>query len=105
MKKFGLAIAVMVLMGCSTVVPVDFDGSRADGTVTMGVSFGPYATFDGNWTQSEGIVLQRCEAWGYTGFEAFGGVRQRCFQQGLFGSCDAGELTRTYQCTTTVRPQ
>ena len=98
-RLLAMLVVVLLFTGCGSVTPVDFDGSRADGTIDMGVSFGPYQTFDGDWTVSEHIVLERCQAWGYIGFQAFSGHRERCFTRGLFGECTSGELLKTYQCT------
>ena len=93
----ALAAAILMSAGCATVEPFDLDGSRADGTVTMGAELGMFAR-DIDWSSAQEAALRRCMAWGYTAAEPFTGVRTRCTDPGVFGGCDREEITRTYQC-------
>lgn len=93
---FALA-AISILHGClgRTLTPIDLAGSKADGTVVMGVVVGEFDEV--NWTGAQGTALSRCRAWGYSSVSAFGGMRQKCVQPSTYG-CVRMEITRTYQC-------
>ena len=98
------AVVAIVVGGCvpmSEVTPYDIGGSKADGTVVVGANV--RATDEIDWQGAEALALERCGAWGYSGAEAFTGVRERCMQMGtpsLFNPdpCLQKEITRTYQC-------
>lgn len=87
-------------------MPLDIGGSRADGTVIMGIqtvqnpSFYTYEIVD--WVASENLVKERCVAWGFSSYTGFSGRRIQVVGNtlGLFGQTPIYEITRTYQCTT-----
>ena len=78
MKKivgFAFALAaISILHGClgRTLTPIDLAGSKADGTVVMGVVVGEFDEV--NWAGAQGTALSRCRAWGYSNVSAFSGV-------------------------------
>lgn len=97
MKKYAAIMMMLVILGaCGTVMyPIAIDGSKADGTILMGVTVGPFDEVD--WKGKLEEVVARCKSWGYEGAEGFEGVRERCLRQGAY-SCERAELTRRYQC-------
>ncbi|MYF00778.1 MAG: hypothetical protein F4234_11535 [Gammaproteobacteria bacterium] len=115
MKKFTASICI-ALAGCATqaqpILPFDIGGSRADGTVLMGVQAAASAAGNIDWEGSEGLVLERCNAWGYSNFQAFSGVRSRFVRNdptfipflGVINT-EIVEISREYQCTTEDRIQ
>ena len=93
----GILGAVCVVYGCSTThVPFDIGGSKADGTVVMGVTVSEFDEVD--WEGANHTALERCRAWGFVGARAFSGVRERCVVAGGWSGCARKELFRTYQC-------
>ena len=97
-RKFGLVGVASLLFGCAgtTQIPFDLGGSKADGTVVMGVNVGEFDEVD--WGSAAGTALERCRAWGYSNAEAFSGVRERCINPGGWTGCAKKEISRTYQC-------
>lgn len=57
------------------------DGSRADGTVTLVLTWDP-ATEDprGSKKQARAAAADKCRAWGYADAEAFGSISARCIR-------------------------
>lgn len=105
----GLLLACL-LTGCVTrpdaLVPLDIGGSRADGTIIMGVQT-DLPEWPVDWAGSEDLVYERCLAWGYTNYQGFSGVRRQVVSTDsvwfpLIGTMTANvfEISRTYQCTT-----
>ena len=88
----GSFVFVVALAGCASVIPMDLDGSKADGVVMVGAKVGIFDTID--WEGAEAIAVERCAAWGYSDARAFSGMRERC----LDSDCFEKEITRTYQC-------
>ena len=96
MRVAGLLLCVAMLYGCGKLVrPVDVGGSKADGTVVMGVSIGGFDKID--WSSADGMALRRCKAWGYSKAEAFTGSQTQCTYMGTYG-CLQSDVTRSYQC-------
>lgn len=105
MKIAMLVLTVVLLAGCEAVVPYDTGGSRADGIITMSATV---RMFDNgiDWAASEHLVLERCQAWGYSWFQAFTGVTSECVDGSATTigvttsySCNAWLYSRNYQCT------
>ena len=100
-KKLGflgiLGIA-SISFGCvgTTQVPFDLAGSKADGTIVMGVNVSEFDEVD--WESAAGTALERCRAWGFSSVKAFSGVRERCIVTGGWSGCEQKEISRTYQC-------
>ena len=91
----GVAIAVCTLLSaCAAelVDPFDISGSKAGGTVVMGATVGLFQKVD--WSGAATTATQRCAAWGYSGSQAFSGIRVRCIDS----DCLEKEVTRVYQC-------
>ena len=100
----GAAVAVL-LSGCVTVKDWSATGgSRSDGVVRLSYEVGEFEKPQLSETQAINLATQRCQTWGYTGAEAFGGVTRQCSQGGGFGSCSLWVVTKEYQCTGTGSP-
>ena len=96
------ALAACLLAGCATqtLVPVDVDGSRADGTVIMVTSGNASLHHEVDWDAGMRTANERCAGWGYGGVETFGGFTTRCTaMHPILGGCMVVEYRRIYQCT------
>lgn len=94
-----LAILVTLLAGCSVqkqAIPIG--GSRADGVVELAYEFGDMQVPEVDWVQAQQQAVARCNAWGYTGAERFGGEKRQCTAPSGYG-CMAWQITVPYQCT------
>ena len=106
----------LTISGCVSTQPMDWQatgGSRADATVKLSIQY--QAGVDPVLSNSQAIneATKKCRAWGYTGTDAFGGIKTECSQYytNLVGSVCVGIITVTkeYQCTgqgneTTTKP-
>lgn len=102
MKRVFLAAGAALLLasGCTVqkeMVPTG--GSRSDGTVNLSYEYGLFERPQVNASQAEASAQQRCEVWGYTGAEPFGGALTRCEAMNGYGECLRTLVTVTYQCT------
>lgn len=100
MKYLCLLLVAASLVGCAT--KRDFyamSGSRADGTVDMAYDInGPFDQPVVSKSQADGIAKQKCNVWGYSDAEPFGGQSERCNQRNGFGKCISGQIVIQYQC-------
>jgi len=100
MKKILLfyAITILGISGCAT--PVDWaatGGSRADGTIKLSYQYIRFQKPVVNSQQGIDLATRKCQAWGYTSAEAFGGATQAC--NGFDSSgCNSWIVTAEYQC-------
>ena len=106
MKLYLVAIVgAIVLSGCATTKNWSATGgSRADATVRLSYTYGPFEQANASEQQALKLAATRCGAWGYKGAEAFGGSEQRCTAPGGFGGCSQFEVTKEFQCTGTGNP-
>ena len=99
MRFLCLLFLVGSLSSCTvhrTMVPTG--GSRADGTVIMSYELTEFQR--AKFTPGQGYedAKKRCEAWGYTDTEAFGGTTKTCSRTAAFGSCNKWRYDMTFQC-------
>ncbi|WP_314435123.1 YecR family lipoprotein [Massilia timonae] len=95
----ALAAVFLTLQGCAVQKQlVATGGSRADGTVKMSYEFGMFEQPVINVQQGLQSAIQRCQSWGYTGAEAFGGQTKQCNGYGG-GNCNSWLVTMEFQCT------
>jgi hypothetical protein len=95
-----LFLTCSVLMGCAvnkTLVPTG--GSKADGTVDLSYEFGAFEKPVVNMAQAQPAAQQRCQAWGYSNAEPFGGEKRLCQAFDGYGGCVRTLVTVTFQCT------
>jgi hypothetical protein len=96
------ATAALALSGCATTKNWSATGgSRADATVRLSYTYGPFEQPQANEQQALNLAAARCSAWGYQGAEAFGGAEQRCTMPGGMGGCNQFQVTKEFQCTGT----
>ena len=90
-------LTAVSLSGCGVAkTPLDLGGSKGDGTVIIGANVGEFDRV--NWDGAHAKARKRCMAWGYSGTEAFEGIRERCITPGGLSGCAEKEMSRTYQC-------
>jgi hypothetical protein len=90
--------AALTSTACATVkVPQPTGGSRSDGTVQLAYEYGEFERPQVDWEAANRIATERCEAWGYSGAEAFGGGVSECNASNQYG-CFSWFVTITYQC-------
>ena len=106
MKKMLFSLLIMTLLfsaGCSKKVQKDWTatgGSRSDGMVRLTIQHNAFEIPEVNDLQGVKIATERCERWGYTGAEAFGGSLQVCNGvMDAWGNCSSFLITKEYQCT------
>ena len=105
MTKLKLVITIIVAAtaaACVTATPkvlVPFGGSRADGTVELAFEFRASEVPVVDYAAGQVSATQRCQAWGYTNAEAFGGAQRQCMARYEELGCVAFRTTVSYQCT------
>lgn len=93
----GLMLALLVT-GCSVNKDwVALGGSKADGTIKLGVEHGEFETPVTSDHQAKSLAALRCAAWGYGDAEPFGGVLRTCAQGDGWG-CHRWLVTTEFQC-------
>ena len=96
--KLLLLAASLSSTACATVkVPQPTGGSRSDATVQLAYEYGEFERPQVDWDTANRIATERCEAWGYSAAEAFGGGIQECSAWSQYG-CHSFFVTITYQC-------
>jgi hypothetical protein len=107
MSKAVMAIGLAVaLSGCAVqkeLIPTG--GSRSDGTVELSYEFGMFETPKVDYQQGAQSAAQRCQAWGYTDAEPFGGGKTHCQALNGYGNCLRTLVTIQYQCIGAAKPQ
>ena len=98
-------LATALLGGCATPMKmVPTGGSRADGTVKLSYDYGTFQVPQIDPAQGIKDATGRCQAWGYTGAEAFGGSTTMCIDSSM-GSCNRYRATVEFQCTGNPPPR
>lgn len=79
--------------------PVEAQGNRADGIVTMSSNGSLFQPTPPDWRAAEaGTVVRRCRAWGYRGEPEFTGDHRKCLAWDRNGRCVRDQTRRFYQC-------
>ena len=105
-KILVLLVSFLLLSGCA--VTKDWSatgGSRADGVVRLSYDVGEMEQAVLNEQQAVRLATLRCNKWGYSGAEAFGGVTRQCNSTGGFSDCSQWVVTKEYQCIGTGAQQ
>jgi hypothetical protein len=99
MKYSILLFVLFVLTGCVTVTTLQpTGGSKSDGVVQMSYEVGVFDTVDLDWEQAQIDAKARCEVWGYSDAEKFGGAVSQCQSYNGYGNCMRSFVTVDYQC-------
>lgn len=106
-----LAAVGCALLGCAKPVQKEWfahDGSKADGTVKMAMTWNPNTEKpQSQKEQAQRVATEKCRAWGYESAEAFGSVVSRCTQpnfSGLGGPCNEMLAEMNFQCRGETKP-
>lgn len=96
-----LGVTLLALLsGCATVEePQATGGSRSDGVIDLSFEYGMFQKPVVKWDDALQRAQQRCEAWGYSDAERFGGVRTQCESENAYGDCLRTLVIIPYQCT------
>lgn len=94
-----LLMSTLLLSACATktITPTATGGSKSDGTVMLSYRKG---AFESIILDDMGALLEaqsRCQAWGYSSAEKFGGWISQCNQYGSMGCMDE-TIHINYQC-------
>lgn len=100
LKPIAVTAALLTLAGCATQKQwTPAGGSRADGTVKMGFTYGMFESPQVNEAQGQAAAASTCQGWGYDSAEAFGMVNRTCNSRGADGTCYQTLVMKEYQCT------
>jgi hypothetical protein len=89
---------VTLLAGCATSKQWSaVSGSRSDGVVRLAFDYGMFEKPVLETDQGVQVATRRCQAWGYTGAEPFGGTMQQCIARNQHG-CTAWRVFADFQC-------
>jgi hypothetical protein len=95
------ALLIGSLAGCATapytLTPVG--GSRADGTVVLVANrIGRARRLVVDREASDQLAVERCQAWGFSSAERFGGAELECTFENEDSNCMQDNHRFTYQC-------
>lgn len=92
-------VIVIVSAGCTTIKTLyATGGSRSDGTIEMSYEYGMMEAPKPKWNEALQTATKKCQAWGYSEAQAFGGNISHCTQINGYGNCIHWRVTATYQC-------
>ncbi|WP_461521089.1 YecR family lipoprotein [Porticoccus sp.] len=103
--KGSLVIAVFLicsatLSGCTTTKNwTATGGSRSDATVTLSYELGELEKAKLSESEARSMASRRCQSWGYSGADAFGGITRSCIQFGGFSGCRTWLVSKEFQCS------
>ena len=99
MKNILIASLVLILASCAVhVSPEPTGGSKADGIVELGFDIREMQRPIIDENEALRKALKRCQAWGYTKAEKFGGITSQCNAYGGMSGCMLSHITIKYQC-------
>lgn len=102
MKKILLAGVIGLLMsGCASSVHKDMHatgGSKSDGIIELSFEHTEFEKPILDEQKNYELAKKRCESWGYSKAEAFGGSKRQCQMLGGWSGCASFLITKQYQC-------
>lgn len=100
MRNALIVFGISAFVGACATTPTlqAFGGSRADGVVRLGFTYGAFENPRPDMVAAQETARQRCAVWGYQNAEPFGGATQQCLQTNQYG-CVQTQVTVEYQCT------
>ena len=101
-RHWAVLAAAVLIAACTTKAQlVATGGSQSDGTMNLSYEYAgteaPKPDMDGALKTAS----QRCQGWGFTGAQAFGGEKKECIETDAGGACKKTRVTIVYQCTGT----
>lgn len=104
MRRIVAMLVAGTLGGCSTPVAMDaIGGSRSDGTVQMSYEYRLFQTPLVDLDQARRDAAKRCQVWGYSDAQPFGGKQDRCLEWSALAGCAHTVITISYQCVGTPK--
>jgi hypothetical protein len=99
--KLLIAISIAFLFESCTVQKYlqVYDGSRADGTITMFYEYGAFDKPVVHWEEAKQEATSKCKNWGYSGAEFFGSGIRTCIGVDGYGNCNRWRVVYKCQCT------
>lgn len=97
---FVACVGLITILGSTSNGPkslVSTGGSKADGTVELSYEYRDYERPTIQWEQAYAEAKRRCELWGYSDTEKFGGETRSCIEPSRYG-CLAYYATVKFQC-------
>ena len=95
-------LSLTILSGCASQKHWSATGgSKSDGTVRLSYEVGEFEKPEVNESQGRRLAKRRCQSWGYSDADAFGGTTRQCQQGGGFSGCQRWLVTKEYQCVGT----
>ena len=97
-KLFTIALTASIISGWSVQKNwIATGGSKADGTIKLSYEHSRFEKPQLSEQQALSQAKRRCNAWGYSQAEAFGGTISQC-NSGSISSCKNWFVTKEYQC-------
>ncbi len=104
--KWLMAAVAVTLVGCATTkVLTPVGGSRSDGIVRLAYDVTMFQKPRVNFEEGRVTAQARCQSWGYTNAEQFGGHTSVCHARNGYGNCMQETITYEFQCTGAKTPQ
>ena len=99
-KRSVYLVVISLLVSACAVnkIPVPTGGSRADGIIELSYEVGRFERPEVDWVSANKSASERCQAWGYTRAEPFGGQKTLCQAYNAYGSCVRATVIIDYQC-------
>jgi hypothetical protein len=99
--RWVLLVCLLAACGAAPrgVRPVETEGSRRDGIVTMASTGTIWNPVGPDWRLAQAAAERRCRAWGYDGAGSFAGWQEACEVYDFHGRCVRTTVTRFYPCT------
>ncbi len=95
MRVIIILVGSALLLSCATSKNwVATGGDRAGGTIQLSYDVGPFEIPEVSEQQGRDLATKRCQAWGYSEAEEFGGELSSCVDAG----CNTHRITKEYQC-------
>ncbi len=99
-KPITLISIILLSSGCTVIKTLQATGgSKSDGIVELSFEYSQFEVPKVKWEAGLATATIRCNKWGYSEAEAFGGVVKRCQGYNGYGSCTYFFVTAKYQCS------
>ncbi|MBR6026964.1 MAG: hypothetical protein IK065_05135 [Neisseriaceae bacterium] len=100
-KTICLITAVLLSQTACNTIPTwaAIGGSRADGTVKIAYEQSEFSNQSPMMDDGRILAARRCEKWGYSDAEAFGGATRTCIRSpGVLTNCAVYQIVFEFQC-------
>ena len=98
--KLLFVVSIFLFESCTVQKYLSvYDGSKADGTITMFYEYGTFEKPVVHWEEAKREAILKCKNWGYTGAEFFGTGISKCISVDGYGNCIRWRVYYKCQCT------